>query len=829
MNWRQVVVLKPTAMFKSYLTLAFRNLKKQKVLAFINVAGLAVGIACFSLLILFVTNEWSFDRFNSKADRIYRLYAKWDPSLVADDPNTVYTEYSNIAGDPLGEAMKKSLPDIEQTAELQLPWGDNLVRTGNRTLRAEVGFAEGSLFSIFDLPLKYGTRQGVLHEMNDIVLTESRARQLFGKDDNVIGRVIDVQLGPNWYPFTISGVAYDPPPNSTIRFDVLVNIQFYRTKGEHAFDIGNNWHPTVNQTYVLLRQGSQLPNRPDVLDRFVRKYSPLSNFGDFVKTWKKAAFPVTIHLQPLLSIHTDNWFHGYAFTDYEKIDPATLWILLAIAAGILLIACINFTTLAVGRSVARGKEVGLRKVVGAEKRQIIGQFLTESVVFSLVSAALGLSLAGLALPWFNQLAGRNLHFSFGAFPIQLLLIIAVTLIAGMLAGAYPALILSRLKAVEVFKANTRLGGSNIFTRSLVTFQFALSMILIVCTIVILQQSSYMINKNPGFDKENVLVIDAAQTNPGKLFPLFKQSLQNQPDILGITTAAAGMGAGKNLLSYRDKGFAADINMIDTGYLRVMGIRLLAGNNLDPALFGDSIIGMLINETTMRSRGWNLQNAIGKRIVPFRGGIGVISGVVQNFHYRPLGEPVRNQAFIGSSDKGYVNFYVRLRPGNPIHALAGIERSWHTLAPDVPLQYSFLDEDINGFYHSESNWSRIVAWAGGISIFLACLGLLGLASLAAANRTKEIGIRKVLGASQTSVVLLVAKGFIQLVALAFLIAAPVAWLVMHRWLAGYADRIGISWVIFAAVGLCTAILAMIAIGQQAVRAALINPVKALRSE
>jgi len=816
-------------MFKSHFTLAIRNLKKQKTFVFINVAGLAIGIACFSLLILFVANERSFDRFNKKADRIYRLYAKWDPSLVSDDPNTVYTEYGNLAGDPLGAAMKRSLPDIEQTAQLQLPWGDNLVRAGNQVLRAEVGFAEGSLFYLFDLPLKYGTKAQALQEQNDIVLTESRARELFGGNDNVTGRVINIKLGPNWYPFTIGGVAYDPPPNSTVRFDVLANIQFYRTKGEHAFDIGKNWHPTVNQTYVLLRPGSRLADHREILDRFIRNYSPMDNFGDLAKTWKKTEYPVAIRFQPLLSIHTDNWFHGYAFTDYEKIDPATLWILLAIAAGILLIACINFTTLAVGRSAARSKEVGLRKVVGAQKRQIIGQFLTESVVLSLVSAVLGLWLAYLALPWFNQLSGRDLHFSFRAFPIELLLIFVVALIAGMLAGSYPALILSRFKAAEVFKANIRMGGSNLFTKSMVTFQFVLSIVLIVCTIVIMQQSSYMINKSPGFDKENVLAIDAAQTDPARLFPLFRQSLQHQPEIVGVTSSAAGMGAGKNLLAYRDKGFAADINIIDTGYLRVMGLRLLAGNNLDPALVGDSIKSMLINETTMRSLGWNLQNAIGKRIVPFQGGIGVITGVVQNFHYRPLGESVRNQAFISSADKGYVNFYVRLRPGNPSRALAGIEKTWHALVPDVPLRYSFLEDDINGFYRSESNWSRIVAWAGGISIFLACLGLMGLASLAAANRTKEIGIRKVLGATEASIVVLVAKGFIQLVALAFLIATPVAWLLMHRWLADYADRIGISWVIFAAVGLCTALLAMAAIGQRAIRAALINPVNALRSE
>jgi putative ABC transport system permease protein len=829
MHQPKITYSRPPFMLKSYLKIAIRNLQKQKGFTFINVAGLAVGIACFSLLILFVKNELSFDRFHRKAANIYRIYTVWDPSLMDAGNTTVYTDYSNFANQPIGEAMKQDLPDVENVVRLRLPWGENLVRAGNKVIRAEVGFVDGSLFSVFDFPLKSGTKAGALKEMNDIVLTESRAKQFFGTSDNVVGREVDIQLGTKYFPFTVSGVAYDPPANSTIRFDVLASYSFVKARRADAFDIGSNWHPTVDQTYVLLRPGSKLAEKPEGLDRFLRSYSPLSSMGDLSKTWKKAQMPVTLKLQPLRSIHTDSWFHGWSFTDYEKIDPATLWIMLGIAGGILLIACINFTTLAVGRSATRSKEVGLRKVVGAEKRQIVFQFLTEAVLLSTLSALLGLWLAFLALPWFNQLAGRDLHYSFAEFPFELLLIGGVALVAGILAGSYPALVLSRFKPVEVLKSRIRLGGSNFFTKSLVTFQFALSIVLIVCTIIILQQTSYMINKSPGFDKENVVTIDAGQTDPGKLFPLFKQALLNQPEIMGVTSAAAGMGVGKNFLGYSDKGFSADINVIDTGYIRVMGMHLLAGNNLEPAMISDSSTPILINETTMRSLGWNLGNAVGKTIKPFQGGTAIVTGVVQNFNYRPIGEPVRNQVFITSADKGFVNFYVRLRPGDISRSLALIEKTWNSLAPGVPLKYSFLEEAINGYYHSEKNWSRIVAWAGGICVFLACLGLLGLAALAAANRTKEIGIRKVLGASKAAVVVLMAKDYIVLVAVAFLIAAPVAWMLMHRWLANYANRIEISWPIFVAAGLFTALLAMAAICHQAIRTAMTNPIKALRSE
>jgi putative ABC transport system permease protein len=816
-------------MFKSYLKIAIRNLQKQKGFAFVNIFGLAAGIACFSLLILFVTNELSFDRFHRNAANIYRLYTVWDPSLMDAGNTMLYTDYSNFANQPIGTAMKQDLPDVEDVVRLRLPWGESLVRSENKVIRAEVGFTDGSLFSVFDFPLKSGTKAGALKGMNDIVLTESRAKQLFGNSDNVVGKAVDIQLGTKYFPFIVSGVANDPPANSTIRFDVLASYSFVRALRADAFDIGSNWHPTVDQTFLLLKPGSKLAERPEGLDRFLRSYSPLSTMGDLGKTWKKAKMPVTLKLQPLRSIHTGTWFHGWSFIDYEKIDPATIWILLGIAGGILLIACINFTTLAVGRSTTRSKEVGLRKVVGAEKRQIVFQFLTEAVLLSILSAMLGLWLAFVGLPWFNQLAGRNLHFSFGGFPFVLLLIGGVALAAGILAGSYPALVLARFNPVEVLKSKIRLGGSNFFTKSLVTFQFALSIVLIVCTIIILQQTSYMINKSPGFDKENVVTIDAGQIDPGKLFPVFKQALLRRPEILGVTSAAAGMGAGKDLLGYSDKGFSADINVIDTGYISVMGMHLLAGNNLMPAMINDSSQPILINETTTRALGWEVGNAVGKTIKGFQGGTAVVMGVVRNFNYRPLGEPVRNQIFVTNTDKGFVNFYVRLRPGDPSQSLALIEKTWNSLAPGVPLKYSFLDEDINEYYHSEKNWSRIVAWAGGICVFLACLGLLGLAALAAANRTKEIGIRKVLGASEAAVVLLVAKDFILLVAVAFLIASPVAWMLMHRWLADYANRIGISWLVFVAVGLFTALLAMAAISHQAIRAAMTNPATALKSE
>jgi putative ABC transport system permease protein len=390
-------------------------------------------------------------------------------------------------------------------------------------------------------------------------------------------------------------------------------------------------------------------------------------------------------------------------------------------------------------------------------------------------------------------------------------------------------VLSNFKPLEVLKNKIRIGGSNLFTKSLVTSQFAISIALIVSTIVILKQARFMVDKNPGFNKENIVAIDASQTDPNSIFPLFKQAMLKYSEIAGVTSAAAGLGAGQNFLGFSDQGLSADINIIDPDYIKVMGMKLIAGQNLQRPLFKDSILRIIINETMMNSFGWTLQNSVGKEIKNFQGGTAIVQGVVKNFNYRPLSEAIKNQVFETSPDKGYANIYVRVKAGDPSRALVALQREWNDLLPGIPLKYSFLDDDINNYYGNEQRWSNIVGWAGAISIFLACLGLLGLAALASVNRTKEIGIRKVLGASVSSVIALLSKGFLKLIVVSFIIATPLAYYFMHRWLLDYAYRININWEVFVIVGLGTISLALITIGFHAIKAAIANPVKSLRTE
>ncbi len=823
--------LNPLVMLLNYLQIALRNLLKQKTLAFINIFGLAVGIGCFSLLLLFAINEFSFDKFHRNAANIYRVYDVWDQSLWgnANNPQSEidYTEYSSLKKQTLAEAMKQELPDVVNYVQLQLPWGQNLVRADNKTLHAEVGFADPSFFSVFDFPLKYGNKATAFHGVQDIALTSSRAKTIFGTDD-VIGKTVEIQLGTSFYQFTISAVAEDVPDNSSIRFDILGNFSFTDTHNGDSFIIGSNWHPTVRQTYVQLTPESNLPKDPVAMDRFLRTFTPFYMFKDMGLTnWTKSEMPLKLKLQPLLHIHTDSWFNGYAFVDYEVINPKAIWILLTIAAGLLLIACINFTTLAIGRSAARSKEVGVRKVIGAGRRQVIFQFFAEALMLSFFSAVLGLMLAYLLLPWFNQLSGRNLSLSVFLSPRIIFMLFGLVVIVGLMAGSYPALVLSNFKPVEVLKNKIRMGGSNLFTKSLVTFQFALSIILIVSTIIILEQTNYLMNKAPGFNRENVVAIDATEVDPNIIFPAFKQAVLSHPEIKGVTSAAAGLGAGKEFLGYADQGLSAAVNAVDADYIKLLGMQLIAGRDFEQVATTDTVKRVIINETMAHSLGWTAQDAVGQEI-KHQGRTAHVIGVVKNFSYRPLSEGIKNQMFITAADKGFSHFYVRVNVSNAA-ALAVIKKAWDAAAPGIPMKYSFLDEDVNNYYRTEQRWSGIVGWAGGISIFLACLGLLGLAALAAVNRTKEVGIRKVLGASVISLANLLMKDFLKLIVIAFVIASPLAWYLMNTWLQDYANRITINWTIFLFAGIFAISIALITISFQVIKAALINPVESLKTE
>ena len=811
-------------MFKNYFKAAWRRFQQHKIFSFINISGLSIGIACFFLLTLYAYNELSFDKFNKNANNIYR------PNLwfsgTNEYPAEGYMDYSGPTSATLGEAMKKSLPDVINYVRIQLPYDESLLRIGDKGFRSNVTYADPSLFSVFSFPLKYGNINTALQNLNDIVLTESKAKEIFGSD-NAVGKTIEIKIGSSLQPFVVAAIAEDIPENSTVHFDILGNFLYAEKYVNGSIFIGNDFHYIEKQTFVQLKPGRTLPYDSKRLQNFLASFNP--GYLDGVN--KSSAQPgneppVSLKLQRLTDIHTStlNLWH-----DFPRVDVKTIWILLLIAFGILLIACINFTTLAAARSAGRSKEVGVRKVIGALKKQLIIQFMAEAYFFAIISMILGFLLAIFLLPYFNALAGSNLHLSISILPQAVILVVGILFIVGLLAGSYPAFVLSSFKPLEVFKNKLRIGGSNTFTKSLVTLQFALSVVLIISTIIILEQTQYMINKNPGFNKDNVVVINAAESDPAKIFPLFKQAITQNPSVENVASAAAGIGAGKSYLGYSDNGLSADINIIDTNYITTLGMKLIAGNNFTNAEMNDTVKSIIINETMMKALGWTSQNAIGKTIKNFQGRNALVRGVVKNFSYQPLSEEIKNQVFVTSKDKGYVNFYIRIKAGNQLRAIADMQKQWNNLLPGIPMKYSFLDEDINNYYQSEKTWSKIVGWASIISIFLGCLGLLGLTTLAAINRTKEIGIRKVLGSSSKGMAILLSKDILKPVIVAMFIAFPIAWWTMNKWLQGFAYRTNISWGVFVVAGLTALLIALITVSFQAIKAAVANPVKSLRTE
>jgi putative ABC transport system permease protein len=813
-------------MFKHYFKIAFRTLTRQKILSFINVLGLSIGIACFCLFLLFAVNEFTYDRFHKNARNIYEVYRWSDASQ--DEP----AEGSPYMPMPLGAALRQDFADVENYVRIKVSGTPDFMRIGNNDVRrVNFCYADPQFFSVFSFKLKYGSAATALQNINSIVITKSKAKELFG-NDNVIGKTVQIKIDEDFLPFTIGAVAENIPSNSSIQFEVMGNFHFFETVPGGKRSV-NNWKRSGYLTYVQLRPGSSLPGDVNKLRSFRKKYYP-DEESDLKKrgiTWKGNLVPIRFEMQPITDEHTNIKVDEGSVAN---INPKIIWILLSIAAGVLLIACINFTTLSIGRSASRAKEIGVRKVIGSLRKQLVYQFLAEALVMTFLSTALGLLLAQLALPYFNQLSGRDLQFSFSQYPEMLWMLVGLIILVALLAGSYPALVLSGFKPIEVLKSKVRIGGSNFFTKSLVTVQFALSVALIICTVIILQQTKFMNTRNPGFNKENVLVVDAEQTKSKEIYPLFKQALLQRHDVAGVAAAelslGEGMGWSRSGFDYNGKSKQVFEYYVDNNYLNVLGMKIIAGRDFNPAIASDSVTSVIINVAMMNDFGWNMQNVIGQKLTGYsEQKIPVVIGVVKDFNYLSLKEKIEPQMFHQFSDYAPFKFFIRLKPGNPEQAIAATQKVWAGLVPQIPFKYSFLDDDIARFYKEEQKINSIIGLAGGISIFLACLGLFGLAALAAINRTKEIGIRKVLGANISQIVKLLSKDFIKLTAIAIIIASPLAWYFMQKWLQDFAYRINIGWTVFLFAGCFAVGIALITISFQAIKAALANPVKSLRSE
>ena len=804
-------------MFKNYLKVAFRNLAKHKVYTMINVLGLAVGIACCILIALFVRSEWSFNRFQTNTERIHRAWLEefYQGEIFRNTVTPV----------PLVPVLQAGVPEIEHSSRVATL--RPAVTFNNKIFNESVNMVDSSFFLLFDFPLIEGNTKDPFPTSNSIVITETSAKKYFG-DESPIGKNLQLQLGDDKVLFNITALAKDPPIESNIRFDML--IPFSNAHLIWSENIRNNaWSNVVVSSFFMLQKGA---NVEKVNQKIAAVMQPL-----VAKNYKAGEY--NVRLQPLKDIY----FNASLPEDVGGMsDPKYSYILGTIGLLILLIACINFVTLSVGRSTTRALEVGIRKVLGAERQQLTRQFWGESILLTIISLVIGFILAYLFIKPFNQVSNRELFISLNGFTLTFSILLVVVI--GLIAGFYPALVLSRFKPIQVLKGKLKVGISmGLFRKGLIVLQFAASLIMIICSIIVGQQLAFLRNKNLGFDKEHIIVVPTNKgrndgINLGKRFELL---LQQNPQVLSTTTSLYSFAEpGWMQLGYQDEkdNFRQfRFNVVDVNFIPAMGLEMQTGRNFMENNTADSST-IIVNETLVKQYGW--KDPIGKKLpgkYPMH-----IAGVVKDFHFESLHSPIAplvmalkpDSIFAHSSDVSYnaspqPRTSVRFREGDVQEHIAFLRTAWKKVAGDEDFEFNFLDEALAASYEQEQRLGNIVRYASFLSIFIACLGLFGLVTIVVVRRTKEIGIRKVLGANTQKIVMLLSKEFIWLILVSTLIAFPVAWWALQNWLTDFVYRIDISWWVFVLSALLVMLIALATLGYQTVKAAWANPVKSLRTE
>jgi putative ABC transport system permease protein len=806
--WGQVFFVIPSSvkesiywsvlMFRNYLKIAFRNLIRHKGFSFLNITGLAIGMVCTILILFWVQHELSYDRYHKNGKKIYRILQ-----------HIQYAEVVTwaINQGPLGPALKEEIPEIEEQARFcftqwRMKYDDKIfVELG--------GYADPTLFKMFTIPFTQGDPKTALADPRSVVMTEQMAQKMFG-DENPIGKTIHVGKD---YDFKVTGILQDIPANSHFRFNFLANMDFAKEVGR-TVDYWKNSHFT---TYVQLAENVSMEEANKKIYNFLDAKPTLED-------WEK------LSLQPLFKIHLGS---GIGYDAFGTGNTKYIVIFLAAAFFILLIACINFMNLSTARSLLRSKEVGLRKVVGAFRGQLVRQFLGESMFQSLIAMILAVMLGILLLPAFNQLALKSFTADLFVRPDIILGLVAILLFTSFIAGFYPAFVLSGFRPVSVLKGTTRtLGGRSFLRKALVVFQFCVAVILMIGSLVIYSQIHFMRNKDLGFNKENLVTLflnSIVQEN----YEAFRNELLGNTNILNVTRVYGlptdGYYFSNSRWNWEGKDPNKDIlfraNFVDYGYLDVLKAPIVMGRNFSED-YGADETGIIINETSQRVMGF--EDPIGKRVTLGEESVFNIIGVVKDFHYVSLRTEIEPMILLLAPER-CSRIVIRIPSENTPETLKFIGGVWKKFAGDFEFNYRFLDESLDTLYRGEQRVGRIINVFTIFSIFVSCLGLFGLASFMALRRTKEIGIRKVLGASLSGVVVLLTKEFSKWVVVANLIAWPVSYFVLSKWLQEFPYRTDFKLWIFLGTGLMTFLVAILTVSYQSLRVALSNPADSLRYE
>jgi len=816
-------------MIKNYLKIAWRNLMKNKVFSLINIVGLSTGLACCMLISLYILNETSYDRYQKNADNIYQVGTEFrGVGDIKKLPNTPAA---------MGEIMKSVFPEIQQTTRLVRLFGEDKTllqytppNNAVKSFYETKGYlADSTFFRMFTYNFIAGDPSTALSNPNSVVLSEEIAKKIFGNQP-ALHKIIHISSSTNGdHDFEVTGVfkPINKPSHIDGRFFLSTMggdvAQMIKNAGTN---LANN---NMYYTYLLLAPGADPKKLEAQFPAFIDKYAG--------KELKAVGFQKVQYLVSLKDIH----LHSGSDADVTPSGSVTyLYILASIALFTLLIACINFMNLATARSSKRSSEVGIRKVLGAEKKLLITQFLGESVMMSLIAFVFAILFTELLIPAFNSVSGKNLSLNFSNITIVVAFLL-LSILTGLLAGSYPAFYLSSFKPAKVLKGKFSNSLAAVSLRKgLVIFQFVISVVLIVASVVISQQMAYLRSADLGFEQERQIVIPLRSANAKKIYSSFRDELLKQSTISNVGASAfyPGITNYSDIILYKQgesmqQGKDVRMNYVDTRFLQTLHITPVAGRLFSDDFRSDTSKAIILNEKAIKELGFaSTQESIGKKLFfDFQGknyDFDIV-GVVKDFHYEDLHLPITPYAFQLSLQPQYNYMIVHAKAGDINNILASVKNSWHNLNPSEPFEYNFLDEDFQKNYDAENRLSAIVGYFTAIAILISCLGLLGLAIFSAEQRTKEIGVRKVLGASVSSIVALLSKDFLKLVAFAVLIASPLAWFAMNKWLQSFAYRIHINWTVFAITALAALLIALITISFQAIKAAIANPVKSLRSE
>lgn len=797
-------------MFRNYLKVTWRNIRKNKLYSFVNIVGLTAGITGCILIGLYVWNELSYDKFNSNVDKIARVTMEYRNSGTVNK--------TAVTGTRVGPQFQRTFPQIEAyTRSIKVP---RSVANGTKVFDENILYADADFFKIFSFKLLRGNAAKALNAANKVVLTPTAAKKYFGNEDPV-GKTLRLNALQD---YEVTGIAEAPPLNSQIQYDMVASFtSLGASKNEE-------WFSANYVTYILLHRVDQLSALQQQVTQYMKTVSKSElhqQGGDYL----------TYNLELLKSVHL--------YSSLDGLEPngniVYIYVLSIIAIMILLIACVNYTNLATAQSASRSTEIGIRKVLGAGKRELFRQFIGESALLTLIALLLAITASIGLLPVFNSITGKIFTSSMLLQPAPLLGLLALTILVSLLAGYYPAFVLSNTGLVSILKSGFRSSSSSgSIRKSLIVFQFVISVFLIVSTIVILQQVSYIQHKDIGYDKEHVIVLPVDYKTKAVYDPL-KKAIALNPNVVSVTGAYEDptfveWGDGISADNGKEhKSLSVTAMPVDIDFIKTIGMHIIAGSdfaNSDFALqdtsnnYKNYQSSFILNEKAVRELGWTPEEAVGKIIE--RGSPGIIKGVIRDFNFASLHEPIGPMLlFLDTSMLR--EMFVKIKANNIPATLQALEKTWKERVTHRPFNYHFLDEDFNALYTSEQRTAEIFSLFSGLAIILACLGLFALAAFTTVQRTKEIGIRKVLGAGIGNITLLVSKEFIKLVFIAILIASPLAWFAAQSWLQNFAYRINIGWWIFVAAAIVATIIALGTVSYHAIKAAMANPVESLRTE